>query len=74
MIKKTMMYINFEAELTFSDQRYSTKLPFKFYDEVIPDNFSTAKSRLNSLQRKFEKDPSLFEIILTLLKIINPRV
>ena len=34
---------------------------FKFYDEVIPDNFRTAKSRLNSLQRKFEKEPSLFE-------------
>ena len=28
---------------------------------MIPDNFSTAKSRLNSLQRKSEKDPSLFE-------------
>ena len=28
---------------------------------MIPDNFSTAKSRLNSLQRKFEKEPSLFE-------------
>ena len=42
-------------------KRYSTKLPFKIYDEVIPDNFSTAKSRSNSLQRKFEKDPSLFE-------------
>ena len=52
---------NFEAELTFSDKRYSTKLPFEFYDEVIPDNFSTAKNRLNLLQRKFEKDPSLFE-------------
>ena len=55
------VYKNFEAELTFSDKRYSTKLPFKFYDGVIPDNFSTAKSRLNSLQRKSEKDPSLFE-------------
>ena len=28
---------------------------------MIPDNFRTAKSRLNSLQRKFDKDPSLFE-------------
>ena len=55
------VYKNFEAELTLCDKRYLIKLPLKFYDEVIPDNFSTAKSRLNSLQTKFDKDPSLFE-------------
>ena len=55
------IYKDFETELTFCDKTYLTKLPFRFYDEVIPNNFRTAKSRLNSLQRKFDKDPSLFE-------------
>ena len=55
------MHKNFETELTFCDYRYATRLPFKLYDEVIPDNFSNAKRRLNSLQRKLDKHPSLSE-------------
>ena len=36
-------------------------IEFKSDDDVIPDNFSISERRLNSLQRKFDKDPSLFE-------------
>ena len=39
----------------------SKKITSKSDDEVIPENFSIAKRWLNSLQRKFDKDPSLSE-------------
>ena len=62
------MYKNFEAELTICEKKYLKKLSFKFYNEVIPDNFSNAKSKFNSLQEKFDKDPSLFENYSVIIK------
>ena len=55
------VYKSFENELKFENNRYCAKLLFKPLDDVISDNFNVAKSRLKSLERKFENDPTLFD-------------
>ena len=41
------------------NKRYTCKLPFNDECEFLPDNFSTAKSRLLSLQKTLLKDKKL---------------
>ena len=53
---------NFEADISFANNRYEVKLPFKSEHGILDDNFLLCKSRLkNSFTGKFRKDPDLFK-------------
>ena len=45
--------------LTFGNNRYKTKLPFKKYNEVLPDNFYLSKIRLNTLKTRWDKNENV---------------
>ena len=40
---------SFKENLTFGNNRYKAKLPFKKYNEILPDNFHLSKIRLRWL-------------------------
>ena len=46
------VYLSFKKNLRFDNkkERYETKLPFKNYSELLPDNCNLAKHRLSSLK------------------------
>ena len=50
-------------EIHFDKDRnkYFTKLPFKPYHDVIPDNHSLCVKRLGSVRRKLQRDPKLMQ-------------
>ena len=53
---------NFEADISFANNRYEVKLPFKSEHGMLDDNFLLCKSRLKNLfDGKFTKDPDLFK-------------
>ena len=53
---------NFEAGISFANNRYKVKLPFKSEHGMLDDNFLLCKSRLKNLfNGKFTKDPDLFK-------------
>ena len=41
-------------------ERYETKLPFKGYSELLPDNYNLPKHRLHSLKNKLNNSKDLF--------------
>ena len=45
--------------MAFENNRYCLTLPFKNHSEVLPDNFNVARSRLISLKRKLNSNPTL---------------
>ena len=49
------VYQHFCEEISFDQNRngYKVKLPFKEFQNIIPDNFENCKRRLNSLKEKF---------------------
>ena len=53
---------NFEADISFENNRYKVKFPFKSEHGMLDDNFLLCKSRLKNLfNGKFRKDPDLFK-------------
>ena len=60
---------NFEADISFADNRYEVKLPFKSEHGMLDDNFLLRKSRLKNLfNSKFRKDPDLFKLYNEIIK------
>ena len=54
-----MVYEKFEKDISFNGKRYIVKLPFKPYTEILPDNYTLAKSRLLSLKRRIGQTEGL---------------
>ena len=53
---------NFEADISFANNLYEVKLPFRSEHDMLDDNFLLCKSRLKNLfNGKFRKDPHLFK-------------
>ena len=53
---------NFEADISFANNRYEAKLPLKPEHGILNYNFLLCKSRLKNLFNvKFRKDPDLFK-------------
>ena len=53
--KKDDVYSSFKENLTFGNNHYKTKLPFKNYNEILPDNFYLSKIRLNNVKTRLDK-------------------
>ena len=49
----------FKSEIVFENGRYEVKMPFKEEHPVLPDNFSIAKTRLNSLVKRLKENPKV---------------
>ena len=45
--------------MAFENNRHCVNLPFTNHSEVLPDNFNVARSRLTSLKRKLNSNPTL---------------
>ena len=52
-------YIDFKDNLLFENGRYSTKLPFKEFYDVLPGNYHLADKRFNYSKRSLNKDKPL---------------
>ena len=55
MKKKDDVYSSFKENLTFGNNSYKTKLPFKKCNEILPDNFYLSKIWLNNLKTRLDK-------------------
>ena len=51
----------YKRNLSFDGKRYEIKLPLKTNYVSLPDNYSTAKSRLIGLQKQLNLNPELYE-------------
>ena len=59
----------FEADISFANNRYEVKLPFKPEHGILDDNFLLCKSRLKNLfNAQFRKDPDLFKHYQEIIK------
>ena len=58
-IENEKVFTEFRKCLAFENNRYCVNLPFKNHSEVLPDNFNAARSRLISLKRKLNSNPTL---------------
>ena len=47
----------FKKDVEFNGSKYVVELPFKQDDEILPDNYRLSLRRLNTLCKRFEKDP-----------------
>ena len=58
----TFIYLLFKKNLRFDNkkERYETRLAFKDYSEILPDNYNLAKHRLSSLKNRLSKNIDLF--------------
>ena len=66
---------SFIENLTFGNNRYKTKFPFKKYNEILPDNFYLSKIRLNNLKTCLDKNENLMiEYDKIIKKYINDGV
>ena len=56
------VYLSFKKNLRFDNkkERYETRLLFKDYPEILPDNFNLAKHRLTSLENRLSNNNDLF--------------
>ena len=54
-------YIDFKDNLSIENGRYSTKLPFKEFYDVLPDNYHLAVKRFNYLKRRLNKDKTFLD-------------
>ena len=52
-------YIDFKDNLLFENDRYSTKLTFGGFYDVLPDNYQLAVKTFNYLKRRLNKDKTL---------------
>ena len=52
-LENNKAYIDFKDNLSFENGCYSTKLPFKEFYDVLPDNYQLAVKRFNYLKRRF---------------------
>ena len=50
-----------EGKIKFNGTRYEVTLPIKNEESQIPDNHSVASSRLNSLLKRLQLNPDIFE-------------
>ena len=51
---------NFQNTIEFKNNRYVAKLPIKKMNELLPDNYTVAKKRLDYLQKQLTKNKNLF--------------
>ena len=58
-IENEEVFAEFKECFAFENNRYCVNLPFNNYSEVLPDNFNVARSRLISLKRKLNSNPTL---------------
>ena len=56
---KDDVYSSFKKNLTFGNSRYKIKLPFKEYNEALPDKFNLSKIRSNNLKTRLDKNKNL---------------
>ncbi len=49
----------FETDIAFPDDHYEVEMSFKEEDPILPDNYSVAKSRLNSLLKRLKANLNL---------------
>ena len=57
-----------EDKIKFDGERYQVTLPVKHQQIVIPDNYSLAKKRLNSLLSRLKQKPEVFEQYKNVIK------
>ena len=57
-IENEEVFAEFKECFAFENNRYCVNLPFNNYSEVLPDNFNVARSRLISLKRKLNSNPT----------------
>ena len=57
--QENSLYDNFVEDIKLFNGRYEVRLPFKEDHDLLPDNFSHSKSRLNSLLRKLRSQPDV---------------
>ena len=57
--QENSLYDNFVEDIKLVDGRYEVRLPFKEDHDLLPDNFSHSKSRLNSLLRRQGSQPDV---------------
>ena len=67
-IKNEQVFVKFKKCLAFENNRYCVNLPFKNHSEVLPDNFNVARSRLISLKRKLNSNPTLLNEYYQIIK------
>ena len=60
-LENSKAYIDFKDNLSFKNGCYSTKLPFKKFYDVLPDNYHLAVKRFNYLKRRLSKDKTLLD-------------
>ena len=60
-LENNKAYIDFKDNLLFENGRYSTKLPFKEFYDVLPDNYHLAVKRFSYLKRRLNKDKTLLD-------------
>ena len=58
----------YKRNLSFDGKRYEIKLPLKTNYVSLPDNYSTAKSRLIGLQKQLNLNPELYESYNIIIK------
>ena len=60
ILLKMRKFLQFKKCLAFKNNRYCVNLPLKnHYLIILPDNFNVARSRLISLKRKLNSNPTL---------------
>ncbi|GIY52051.1 reverse transcriptase [Caerostris extrusa] len=76
------MLEQFDESIKFRDGRYEIKLPRKFDNIDLPNNYDVAKRRIEYLVRRFRKNPSLFKdykavineyLTLGIVEIVEPQ-
>ena len=54
------MLKHFQNTIKFENNRYIAKFPIKKVNDLLPDNYTVAKKRLDYLQKQLTKNKSLF--------------
>ena len=57
--REELVYEKFEKDISFNGKWYIVKFPLKPYTEILPDNYTLAKSRLLSLKRRIDQTEGL---------------
>ena len=55
------LYDDFAAHVTFHDGRYQVLLPWKYFHEPLPDNYSLSVKRLRGLLCRLRQDPDILK-------------
>ena len=59
LIENPSIDSQFESDIAFVDGKYQCKMPFKEEHPLLPDNYTVAKSRLNSLLCRLKANPKV---------------